>query len=371
MSKPIYVTRPSLPPLERFLPSLQKIWDTRVLTNDGPAHRELEQRLAGYFQSPHVSLCCNGMLALSVALEAAGLTGEVITTPFSFVATTHAIAAHGLDPVFVDVRPDDLNIDPERIEAAITDRTSAIVAVHVYGNPCAVDRIEEIARRYKLKVIYDAAHAFGVEYRQRSLLSFGDFSALSFHATKAFNTFEGGAIVSHTEADWARVKSLRNFGIADEVTIPSIGTNAKMSEFNAALGLVQLEYFEDVRSRRQEIDTYYRNAFAGIPGLRPIALPPDVLSNYSYFPIRVAEPFPLSRDALYERLKATDIFTRRYFYPLLSTLPMYRHLPSAAPEVLSVATEAASQILCLPIYPDLAEEDCARIVSAILAAGRA
>jgi dTDP-4-amino-4,6-dideoxygalactose transaminase len=272
-----------------------------------------------------------------------------------------------LTPVFVDIRPDDLNIDAALIEAAITPRTSAIVAVHVYGNPCATEAIESIAKRHGLKVIYDAAHAFGVRYRGRALTSFGDFATLSFHATKAFNTFEGGAVVAADADGKAAVDSLRNFGIADEVTIPTVGANYKMSEFNAALGLLQLDHFEHVRSQRRRIDTRYRELLKGIEGIEPLALPSATEPNFSYFPILVRPSFRMTRDRLYEELRAQGIYSRRYFYPLLSGLPMYRGLTSAAPGNLPVATEAAEQILCLPIYPDLSERDQVRIAESIRA----
>ncbi len=364
---PIYVTRPYLPPLEEFLPFLEKIWETRVLTNNGPFHQELEARLTEVFDSEHVSLTTNGMLALTAAIDAAQLTGEVITTPYSFVATTHSLALQGLEPVFVDVLPDDLNIDPAAIEAAITPRTSAIMAVHVYGNPCAVEAIEDIAQRHNLTVIYDAAHAFGVRYKGRSLLSYGDFAALSFHATKAFNTFEGGAVVASTAKRKRAVDAARNFGIADEVNIPVLGTNAKMSEINAAFGVLQLKHFEDVRRQRREIDTRYRDALNAVPGITVIAIPDEVEPNYSYFPILIDEEFPISRDALYEALKAQNIYSRRYFYPLLSSLPMYTSLPSATKGRMPVAERAADRVLSLPIYPGLTQENQQRIIDAIVA----
>lgn len=363
---PIYVTRPYLPPLNEFLPLLEQIWETRVLTNNGPFHQQLETRLRSVFDSDHVSLATNGMLALAVAIQAAELSGEVITTPYSFVATTHVLALQGLTPVFVDIRPHDLNIDPAAIEAAITDRTSAIMAVHVYGNPCAVEAIEDIATRHNLTVIYDAAHAFGVRYKGRSLLSRGDFSALSFHATKAFNTFEGGAVVSSSATGKQAIDSARNFGIADEVNIPVVGTNAKMSELNAAFGLLQLDHFEDVRRRRAAVDRLYRDLLGPIEGIDLIDIPADVEPNHSYFPILVRESFPIDRDTLYEVLKAQGIYSRRYFYPLLSSLPVYAGLPSAAPGRMPVAEQAAAQVLCLPIYPDLSEADQRRIVQGVL-----
>jgi dTDP-4-amino-4,6-dideoxygalactose transaminase len=360
-----------LPPLAEFMPMLEQMWETRILTHNGPFHNRLEERLCGVLGVEHVSLVTNGMLALTAAIDAAGISGEVITTPYSFVATTHAVKLGQLTPVFVDVRRSDLNIDPDAIEAAITPRTTAIVAVHCYGNPCAVDAIQKIADRHGLAVIYDAAHAFGVRLRGRGLLSYGDFSILSFHATKAFNTFEGGAIVARDAPRKSAVDRLRNFGIADEVNVPSLGTNAKMSEFNAALGLLQLDYFEQVRAARARVDARYRELLAGLRGIEFLEIPAEVEPNFSYFPILVGPDYPISRDALYERLKADNIFSRRYFYPLLSNLPMYRELPSAAPAALPVASEAAERILCLPIYPELGEEDQDRIVAVVAAAARA
>ena len=362
MPEPIYVARPFLPPLEELLPSLEEIWRTRVLTNNGPFHVAFEAALADYFETPHVSVTTNGMLALALAMEAADLEGEVITTPYSFVATTHAVKMERLQPVFVDIHPDDLNIDAARIEAAITPRTAAIVAVHCYGNPCAVERIADIAARHRLTVIYDASHAFGVRHGGRGLLRWGDYSTLSFHATKAFNTFEGGAVTTASEASKRAVDLVRNFGIADEVNIPALGTNAKMSEFNAALGLLQLKHFETVREARRAVDARYRAALADVPGIACLALPDGAEPNFSYFPILVDEAYGESRDALYGRLRENAVFSRRYFYPLLSTLPMYRDLPSASPDNLPVATRAAEQVLCLPIFPDLSPEDQDRIV---------
>jgi dTDP-4-amino-4,6-dideoxygalactose transaminase len=360
---PIYVTRPFLPPLDEFMPLLERIWESRILTNNGPFHAALEARLCDFLEAPYVSLTTNGMLALAAAIEAADIEGEVVTTPYSFVATAHAVKMGRLRPVFVDINERDLNIDAARIEAAITPNTAAIVAVHCYGNPCDVDTIGAIAKRHRLKVIYDAAPAFGVRHRGRSLLTHGDFSILSFHATKAFNTFEGGAVISGSEAGKQAIDSLRNFGIADEVTIPTVGTNAKMSEFNAALGLLQLDHFERVRAERRAVDALYRELLADVLGIEPLAIPPETEPNFSYFPVLVGEGYPLGRDGLYERLKAEQIYSRRYFHPLLSTLPMYRDLPSAAN--LPVATRAAAQILCLPIYCGLSPVDQERIVSVI------
>jgi dTDP-4-amino-4,6-dideoxygalactose transaminase len=365
MSSPIYVTRPSLPPLGELIPLLEEIWDTRILSNHGPFHQKLEMGLQKYLEVEFVSLMANGMLALEAAVEAAELIGEVITTPYSFVATTHAVKRLGLTPVFVDVLADDLNIDADLVEGAITERTSGIVAVHCYGNPCNLERLQALAEKHGLKLIYDAAHAFGVRRQGRSVLPHGDFSTLSFHATKAFNTFEGGAVIAASGRGKAAIDNLRNFGIADEVTISAIGSNAKMSEFNAALGLLQLGRFEEVRAARRRVDERYREALSSVEGIEPLAIPPAVEPNHCYFPVLVTEAYSLSRDGLYEALKAQEIYTRRYFYPLLSSLPLYCALPSAAPDNLPVATRAAQQILCLPIYEGLPEADQDRVVNAI------
>jgi dTDP-4-amino-4,6-dideoxygalactose transaminase len=364
----IYVTRPYLPDLDELIPLLEEIWSNRILTNQGPFLQKFEESLSPFLETEHISVMCNGTVALSAAIAAAELEGEVITTPYSFVATSHAIKMAGLTPVFVDIRPEDFTIDPSSIESAITPRTSAILAVHVYGNPCDVDAIRSIAERHNLKVIYDAAHAFGVRYRGKSLLAHGDFATLSFHATKAFNTFEGGAVVSATAAGRKLVNNYRNFGFVDEVTIPAIGSNAKMSEFNAALGLLQLNHFEEVRQQRAAVDHRYRELLAGIEGVDVVPIPPDVEPNYTYFPILVRPDFRMSRDELYEYLKANGFYARRYFYPLLSSLPMYRELPSAREENLSVAAKAAAQILCLPFYHDLTLADQMRLVEVIRSA---
>ncbi|HEX8643931.1 MAG TPA: DegT/DnrJ/EryC1/StrS family aminotransferase [Allosphingosinicella sp.] len=370
MPDPIFITRPYLPPLAELMPLLEEIWETRQLSNNGPFHQQLEARLRELLEVDHIALVTNGMVALEMVIDAAGLAGEIVTTPYSFVATTHAVTRGRLKPVFVDVRPGDLNIDPARIEAAITPETSAIVAVHCYGNPCAVEEIDEIARRRGVRVIYDAAHAFGVTWRGRGVLGWGDFATLSFHATKAFNTFEGGAIAARTAADAEAIGRHRNFGIASEVEIPAIGTNAKMSEFNAAVGLVQLDHFDAVRRARAAVDRRYREALAGIPGITPLAIPEDVVPNHAYFPVLVGPDFAISRDVLHARLAEQQIQSRRYFYPLLSNLAMYRDLPSAGPDNLPVANRAAEQVLCLPIYPELAAADQDRVIEAIRAAAR-
>jgi len=353
MNKPIYVTQPDLPPLEEFIPYLVKIWGNKVLTNCGPVHQQLEKALCEYLGVEHIALFTNGTIALVTALQALRITGEVITTPYSFVATSHSLLWNGIKPVFVDIDPNTLNLDPEKLETAITPQTTAIMPVHCYGHPCDVEAIQRIADNYNLKVIYDAAHAFGVEDATGSILRHGDLSVLSFHATKVFNTFEGGAIVCPDAKTKQRIDHLKNFGIVDELTVIAVGINGKMSEFNAALGLLQLKYVDQVLARRKEIDVAYRERLKGVKGIRCINDAGEKCPNYSYFPILVEADYPVSRDDLYQKLKDSSIYTRRYFYPLISDFPMYRGLPSAHRENLPVATVAAQQVLCLPIYPDL------------------
>jgi dTDP-4-amino-4,6-dideoxygalactose transaminase len=369
MSAKIYVTKPYLPPIEEFMPLVEQIWASGTLTNGGAQHHLLEERLADYLGVKHLSLFNNGTIALITALQALRLRGEVITTPFSFVATSNALIWNNNTPVFVDICPETLNMDPARIEAAITDKTSAILPVHCYGNPCAMDRIDEIAARHSLRVVYDAAHAFGVHDEKGSILARGDLSAISFHATKVFNTFEGGAVVCNSAEMKKRIDNLKNFGIEDELTVTVAGGNGKMSEICAAMGLVQLNHIDNVIAQRGRVDAAYRTAIAGIDGLTALPRLHQTRSNFSYFPITVDEGYPLSRDELYGLLRNHDILTRRYFYPLISEFPMYRALPSAAADNLPVATRIAQSILCLPIYPDLADSDIARITE-ILARAR-
>ncbi len=366
MNKPIYVTQPNLPDLEEIIPYLQKIWGNKILTNGGPFHQELEAELEKYLGVPAVSLFCNGTIALITALQALDIKGEVITTPYSFVATTHALKWNGIEPVFVDIDPNTFNIDPSKIEAAITPKTSAIMAVHCYGIPCDVDAIEEIAKKYQLKVIYDAAHAFGVEcHCGASVLNHGDLSVLSFHATKVFNTLEGGAIVSPSKEVKKYINQLKNFGFVDELTVVTAGINGKMSEINAVMGLLQLKEVDAAISKRKEIDQRYRAAFEGVQGIQCMDLSSQSKPNFSYFPILVGREFPLSRDELYEQLKKENIYSRRYFYPLISDFPMYQDLPSSSSNNLSVAKRVASEVLCLPIYPDLAIVDQDRVIGEI------
>lgn len=361
----IYVTQPVLPPLEEFIPYLEKIWESKWLTNGGPFHQELEKKLADYLGVEHLALFANGTLALVTALQALRINGEVITTPFSFVATAHSLLWNGIKPVFVDIDPVTFNLDPEKIEAAITPHTTAILPVHVYGHPCDVDRIQHIADTYGLKVIYDAAHAFGVNYKDESLLKHGDLSILSFHATKVFNTFEGGAIICPDAKIKKRIDDLKNFGYAGEMTVVATGINAKMNEIQAAFGLLQLKHIDKALEKRRLIDTLYREQLSSTQGITCLSLPADTKYNYSYFPIVVDKGYSISREELYKKFRQHGIYARLYFYPLISEFPMYRGLPSAAQSNLPVAKKVADQVICLPIYPDLENESITRIVSII------
>lgn len=367
--KPIFVTQPVLPDLEAFMPYLQEIWDRRMLTNGGPMEQRLEAALRDYLGVEHLSLICNGTQALITAVQAAELTGEVITTPYSFVATAHSLLWNQLTPVFVDIDPDTMNLDPERIEAAITERTTAILPVHCYGHPCDVQGIRQVAERHGLKVIYDAAHAFGVRDQGGSLLRHGDLAVLSFHATKVFSTFEGGAIICPDEATKRRIDQLKNFGLVPGgATVEFTGSNGKMSEIHAAFGLLQLKNLDETLERRRLVDKRYREGLAAVAGIRCIDGVGEQLANHAYFPILVEAAYPLSRDALFERLAAHQIHGRRYFQPLLSSLPMYRTLPSADPANLPVANRLVEQVICLPIYPNLDHETVDFIIDLIAGA---
>jgi dTDP-4-amino-4,6-dideoxygalactose transaminase len=365
MHPPIYVTQPFLPPLEEFQPYLAQIWANKILTNGGPFHQQLEGALCDYLGVKHLALCANATMGLVMALQALEIADEVITTPYSFVATANSLLWNGLQPVFVDIDPQTLNIDPEKIKSAITPRTKAILAVHCYGNPCTVEAIEAIAAEHKLKVIYDAAHAFGVKHRGQSVLHHGDLSVVSFHATKVFNTFEGGAIVCPDLATKQHIDHLKNFGFINETTVVASGINGKMSEFNAALGLLQLKHVERALSQRQAVDLAYRQALEDVPGLSCLQKPANAQSNHAYFPVLVDESYPLSRDELHQKFNDHNIFTRRYFYPLISNFPMYKNMPSANPANLPFATSAAEKVLCLPIYPGLSTDDQNRIIQII------
>jgi dTDP-4-amino-4,6-dideoxygalactose transaminase len=349
----VYVTRPLLPPLDEFIPYLRRIWDSGWLTNGGPFHQELERTLAEFLGVEHISLFANGTIALVTALQTLRITGEVITTPYSFVATAHSLLWNAITPVFVDIKPGSFNLDPDKIVEAITPRTTAILPVHCYGIPCDVERIQEIADSYGLKVIYDAAHAFGVSYKGDSLLKHGDVSMLSFHATKVFNTFEGGALVCPDAKTKQRVDFLKNFGHSGEVTVVAPGINGKMNEVQAAFGLLQLKYVDEAISQRRAIDALYRELLKDVSGISCLPEQPDATSNHGYFPILVDQDYPMSRDALDERLREHGIYGRRYFYPLITEFPMYRGLPSAEPRNLVNATAASRMVLCLPVYPEM------------------
>ncbi len=349
----IFVTKPALPPLDEFLPYLRQIWETRVLTNGGPFHEELERELSAHLGLEHISLFTNGTIALITALQSLRIDGEVITTPFSFAATSHSLLWNGIRPIFVDIDSKTLNLDASKIETAITPATTAILAVHCFGHPCDIDAIQEVADRHNLRVIYDAAHAFGVRDKGGSILRHGDLSVMSFHATKVFNTFEGGAIVCPNAETKLQIDRLKNFGYAGEVNVVSLGINGKMSEFNAALGILQLHHVDAALARRSEVDAQYRRRLKGVRGIHCVGDSGEKTANYAYFPILVRSDYPIARDDLYHKLKERRIHPRRYFYPLLSEFSMYRELPSANRGNLNQAALAAEQVLCLPIYPDL------------------
>jgi dTDP-4-amino-4,6-dideoxygalactose transaminase len=366
LNKPVYITRPVLPPLEEFTEYLKQIWDSKWLTNNGRFHQELEKALCEYLGVKYISLFSNGTLALITALQTLRIIGEVITTPFSFVATTHSLWWNNIKPVFVDIEPNTFNIDPDKIEAAITPKTTAILPVHVYGYPCDVQRIKEIADTYGLRVIYDACHTFGVTINEISVLNFGDLSVMSFHATKVYNTFEGGAIVCHDEATKKRIDNLKNFGFVNETTVVVPGINAKMNEIQAAMGLLQLKYIDDAIEKRRQIAIQYREGLKNIEGISYLFDMDGIKHCYSYFPIFIdKDKYGKTRDEVYEELKKYNIFGRRYFYPLISQFPTYKGLPSATSKNLLVAEKIAQRVLCLPIYPDLRIEDVHFIVNIV------
>lgn len=364
--KQITVTSPLLPSLEELVPYLKDIWSRKWLTNNGYYHKELEKALCEYLQVPYISLFTNGTLPLMCALQALRITGEVITTPFSFVATTHSLWWNGIKPVFVDIDPKTCNLDPDKIEAVITPKTTAIMPVHVYGKPCDVQKIQEIADKYGLKVIYDAAHAFGVEINGQSILKSGDLSALSFHATKVYNTIEGGALVCHDEKMKQRIDFLKNFGFAGETTVVAPGINGKMDEVRAIYGLLNLKQVNMAIESRRRATVYYRTALQNVPGISYMEDIEGVRHNYSYFPVFVdAQQYGMTRDELYFRLKENNILGRRYFYPLITTFSTYRGLASANPVNLPVATQMANSVICLPLHHELDEENLEKIVSLI------
>lgn len=367
MNKKITVTQPYLPPLDDFLPYLQQIWENKWLTNNGPLHQQLENQLADYLGVKHISVFSNGTLALITAIQALNITGEVITTPYSFVATTHSLWWNKIMPVFVDIEPEYFNLDPTKIEAAITKKTTAILPVHVYGNPCNVDEKQNIADKYGLKVIYDAAHAFGVKINGNSLLNYGDLSVLSFHATKVYSTIEGGAIICHSEEMKHHIDNLKNFGFRGETVVEEPGINAKLNELQAAYGLLQLKYVDSFIERRKEITDLYRILLKDVSGIRYLNDIKSVKHCYSYFPVFIDQnKFGKSRDEIYEKLKTQNIYARRYFYPLISSFQPYNLLESSNLQNLSVSTKAADEVLCLPIYVELENSDVEYIVNTIL-----
>ena len=362
----ITVTSPLLPDLDELGRLMKDIWSSRWITNNGQFHQQLETALCQYLKVPYISLFTNGTLPLLTALQALRISGEVITTPYSFVATTHCIWWNGLRPVFVDIDPANCGLDPDKIEAAITPRTTAILPVHCYGKPCDGARIQQIADKYGLKVIYDAAHAFGVESGGQSILNWGDMSTLSFHATKVFNTAEGGALVIHDEATKRRIDYLKNFGFESETEVVAPGINGKMDEVRAAIGLLNLKQVDRAIAARHQAALRYREALRSVPGIRFFDDMPGVKHNYSYFPIFVnADQYGLSRDQLYSRLLSHGIYGRRYFYPLISTFSTYRALPSAAPDNLPNATRIANEVICLPMHHLLPPADLDRIIDIV------
>ena len=365
-SEKITVTSPLLPSLDEFIPYLQDIWDRKWLTNNGYYHQQLEEALCDYLKVPYLSLFTNGTLPLICALQALRITGEVITTPYSFVATTHSLWWNGIKPVFVDIDPETCNINPDKIEAAITPKTTAIMPVHVYGKPCDTVRIQEIADKYGLKVIYDAAHAFGVEMNGKSILEAGDMSTLSFHATKVYNTVEGGALVCQDAQTKKRIDYLKNFGFAGETTVIAPGINGKIDEIRSAYGLLNLKQVDTAIEARHQVAIKYREVLRTIKGIRVMEDIPGVRHNYSYFPIFVdAKEYGMTRDELYFKMKEHNVFGRRYFYPLISTFSTYRGLESANPENLPIATQMANRVICLPMHHALSENEVEYILQII------
>ncbi len=363
----ITVTSPLLPNLDEFHEMLKEIWSSKWVTNMGQFHKQLEQALCEYLKVPYISLFTNGTLPLLTALQALRVTGEVITTPYSFVATTHSIWWNGCRPVFVDIEEETCGIDPNKIEAAITPKTTAIMPVHCYGKPVKMKQIQEIADKYGLKVIYDAAHAFGVEVDGESVLNAGDMSTLSFHATKVYNTLEGGALVVHDEATKKRIDYLKNFGFAGETEVVAPGINSKMDEVRAAYGLLNLKQVDDAIEKRHQVAIKYREALRDIPGIRFFDDMPGVRHNYSYFPIFIdAEKYGKTRDELYFMMKESNVLGRRYFYPLISTFSTYRGFPSAAKENLPTAWKVAESVICLPMHHSLQEDDIIRILDLVV-----
>lgn len=363
----ITVTSPVLPNLDEFHDLLKQIWDSKWITNNGSFHRQLETELAQYLKVPYVSLFTNGTLPIITALQALKISGEVITTPYSFVATTHALWWNGIKPVFIDIEPNTCNIDTEKIEAAITPNTAAIMPVHVYGTPCDTQRIQEIADRHGLKVIYDAAHAFGVEQNGKSILNAGDMSTLSFHATKVFNTIEGGAMIMQDEQTKRQIDFLKNFGFQNEVTVVGPGINSKMDEVRAAYGLLNLKTVDAAIEKRRQVALEYRERLCDVEGISFLTDMPDVRHNYSYFPVFVdEEQYGMTRDELYSKMKSQNVYGRRYFYPLISEFTPYKSLGSANPDNLPNAHKVANSVICIPLHHELSEADIERVVNSIV-----
>ena len=366
MDNQITVTSPLLPDLNEFNEMLKQIWDKRWITNNGDFHRQLEAELAYYLNVPYISLFTNGTLPLITALQALDIKGEVITTPYSFVATAHSIIWNNLSPIFVDVDLQTCNIDPNKIETAITPKTTAIMPVHCYGNPCDIEAIQKIADKYNLKIIYDAAHAFGVKINGQSILNYGDLATLSFHATKVFNTVEGGAIICRSKEMKQNIDKLRNFGFCSETEIEGVGINGKMDEIRSAFGLLNLRKIDNAITDRKIIAERYSDAFKNIDGINCLKFPQNVEQNYSHFPIFVNKhKYGMSRDSLYQKLKDNNILSRRYFYPLITSFKPYSDIPSANPKNLPMANKLADTVICLPLYPHLSKQDQQKIIEII------
>ena len=362
-NKKTFVTKPFLPELNEFLPYLEKIWSNGQITNNGPFHKQLETELAMFLGVQYISLVNNATIALLVAIRALNLKGEIITTPYSFVATAHSIQWNGLKPIFVDIQESDFNIDPIKIEKSITEKTSAILPVHVYGNPCNIIEIEKIAEKYNLKILYDAAHCFNVKVCGMPLVSYGDLSVLSFHATKVFNTFEGGAIISHSLEMKNKIDNLKNFGFINQTNVERVGINGKMNELQASMGLVQLKHIKKNIQKREIVANKYTIGLKDVKGITLYRISDSVVANYSYFPILVNQDYSLTRDELFNLLVSYRIYARRYFHPLITDFKAYK--TGTKIKDLNVAEKISKSVICLPIYPDL-EEDIIKLIIKII-----
>ena len=363
--KPIQVVQPSMPPYEEYCEEIKDMWESRWLTHTGPKHQKLEKKLCEYLSVDNISLFANGHLALELAIKALGLTGEIITTPFTFASTTQAIARNGLTPVFCDINEDDFTMDVRQIEALITEKTSAILPVHVYGSICDYKEIDKIAKKYNLKVICDAAHAFGIETDGRGVGNLGDISMFSFHATKVFHTVEGGGLTYHDESLSPIFAQLRQFGMQGQTAVPLVGTNAKMTEIHAAMGLCNLRHIDEEIEKRKAVYNRYLNNLNGVCGIKLLSIKPGVKHNYAYFPV-VFSSYKYSRDEVYARLAERKIFARKYFYPLTNEFECYRDFPTANVSRTPIAKEISDKVLCMPMYADLQLEDVDRICDIIL-----